>query len=56
MWDAGARGIGLGGLTGGTSTDEGEDEVLHVGPPVVMGEEEAGFEDARVARGGGIMV
>ena len=36
--DAGARGIDLGGLTGGATTDEGGDEVLHVGPPVIFGE------------------
>ena len=56
MQDAGARGIDLGGLTGGTTTDEGGDKVLHVGPPVIIGEEKAGFEDARVAHGGGIVV
>ena len=56
VWDTGTRGNGLGGLTGGASTDEGGDEVLHVGPPVVVGEEEASFEDARVAHGGGIVV
>ena len=54
--DAGARGIDLGGLTGGTTMDEGGDEVLHVGPPVIFGKEKASFEDARVARSGGIMV
>ena len=54
--DMGPRGNGLGGLTGGAAMDEGGDEVLHVGPPVVVGKKEASFEDARVARGGGIVV
>ena len=54
--DTGARGIDFGGLTGGAATNEGGDEGLHVGPPVVLGEEKASFEDARVARGGGIVV
>ena len=52
----GARGIGLGGLTGGATADEGGDEGLHVGPPVVLDDEETGFEDTGVACGGGIMV
>ena len=56
VWDAGVRGIDLGGLTGGATTDKGGDEGLHVGPPVILGEEKAGFEDARVARSGGIVV
>ena len=54
--DAGARGIDLGGLTGGATTDEGGDEGFHVGPPVIFGEEKAGFEDARVACSRGIVV
>ena len=54
--DAGARGIDLSGLTGGATTDEGGDEGLHVGPPVIFGKEEASFEDARVACSGGIVV
>ena len=54
--NAGARGVDLGGLTGGATVDEGGDEGLHVGPPVIFGEEKASFEDARVARSGGIVV
>ena len=54
--DAGARGIDLGGLTGGATPDEGGDKGLHVGPPVILGDEETGFEDAGVASGGGIVV
>jgi hypothetical protein len=54
--NAGARGIDFGGLTGGASADKGGDEVLHVGPPVILGDEEAGFEGAGVTCGGGIMV
>ena len=54
--DTGARGIDFCGLTNGATTDEGGDEGFHVGPPVVLGDEEAGFEDAGVARGGGIVV
>ena len=56
MRDAGARGSDLGGLTGGATTDEGGDKVLHVGPPVIVGEEKASFENTGVAHGGGIMV
>ena len=56
VWDVGARGIDLGGLAGGASTDKGGDEGLHVGPPVIFGEEKASFEDARVACSGGIVV
>ena len=54
--DAGARGNGFGGLAGGTSSDEGGDEGFHMGPPIVLGDEKAGFEDTRVSCGGGIMV
>jgi hypothetical protein len=54
--DTGARGIDFGGLTGGATLDEGGDKGFHVGPPVIFGEEKAGFEDARVTCGGGIMV
>ena len=56
VWDMGTRGIGLSGLTGGAAADEGGDEVLHVGPPVVVGEEEASFKDTRVTRGRGIVI
>ena len=56
VWDVGARGIDLDGLTGGATTDEGGDEGFHVGPPVILGEEKASFEDARVAHSGGIVV
>jgi hypothetical protein len=56
VWDTGARGIGFGGLTGGATPDEGGDKVFHVGPPVILGEKKAGFEDARVTCSGGIMV
>ena len=54
--NAGARGIDFGGLTGGAAPDEGGDKGLHVGPPVILGDEETGFEDARVTCGVGIMV
>ena len=54
--DAGARGIDFGGLTSGATTDEGGNKGLHVGPPVVFSDEEAGFENAGVTRGGGIVV
>ena len=54
--DTGARGIDFGGLTGGATTDEGGDEGLHVRPPVIFGDEEAGFEDAGVTGSGGIVV
>ena len=54
--DAGARGIGFGGLTGGAAPNEGGDEGFHVGPPVILGNEKAGFEDARVTCGRGIVV
>ena len=54
--DTGARGIGFGGLTGGATPDEGGDKGFHVGPPVVFGYKKAGFEDARVACSGGIVV
>ena len=56
VWDTGARGIDFGGLTGGATLDEGGDKVLHMGPPVIFGDEKAGFEDARVTCSGGIMV
>ena len=54
--NAGARGNGFGGLAGGTTADERGDKGFHMGPPVILGDEEAGFEDAGVACGGGIMV
>ena len=54
--DTGARGIDFGGLTGGATSDEGGDKGLHVGPPVILGDEETGFEDAGVTCGVGIMV
>ena len=54
--DTGARGINFGGLTGGATTDERGDKGLHMGPPVVFSDEEAGFENAGVTRGGGIVV
>ena len=56
MGNTGSRGNGLGGLTGGTTVDERGDKGFHMGPPVIFGDEEAGFEDAGVACGGGIMV
>ena len=56
VWNVRARGIDFGGLTGSATADEGGDKGLHVGPPVIFGEEEASFEDARVACSGGIMV
>ena len=54
--DTGVRGIDFGGLTGGATADEGGDKGLHVGPPVILGDEETGFEDAGVAGGVGIML
>ena len=56
MGNMGPRGNGFGGLTGGATADERGDKGLHMGPPVVFGDEEAGFEDAGVTCGGGIMV
>ena len=54
--NTGSRGNGFGGLTSGATADEGGDKGLHMGPPVIVSDEEAGFEDAGVACGGGIMV
>ena len=54
--DTGARGVNFGGLAGGATPDEGGNKGLHVGPPVILGNEETGFEDAGVAGSGGIMV
>ena len=54
--NAGARGSSLSGLTGGATANEGGDEGLHVGPPIVFGDKEAGFEDAGVTRSRGIVV
>ena len=54
--NAGPRGNGFGGLTGGATADERGDKGFHMGPPIILGNEEAGFEDAGVACGGGIMV
>ena len=56
MGNTGPRGNGFGGLTGGATADERGDKRFHMGPPVIFGEEEAGFEDAGVACGGGVMV
>ena len=56
MGNAGTRSNGFGGLTGSAAMDEGGDKGFHVGPPVIFGNKEAGFEDAGVACGGGIMV
>jgi hypothetical protein len=36
--------------------DVGGNKVLHVGPPVVLGEEMASFEDSGVASGQGIVI
>ena len=54
--DTGARGIGFGGLTGGATPDEGSDKSFHMGPPVILGDEKAGFEDTGVACSGGVVV
>ena len=54
--DAGARGSGLGGLTSGASSYEGGNKGLHMGPPVILGDEKAGFEDTGVACSGGVVV
>ena len=56
MRDVGARGVGFGGLTSGATADERGDESLHVGPPVIFGDKEAGFEDTGVTCSGGIVV
>ena len=50
------RGVNFGGLAGGATPDEGGNKGLHVGPPIIFSDEEAGFEDARVTCGGGIVV
>ena len=54
--DAGARGIDFGGLAGGAPSNERGDKGLHVRPPIVLGDEETGFEDPWVTGGGGIVV
>ena len=54
--NTGARGNGFGGLTGGATPDERDDKGFHVGPPIIFGDEKAGFEDAGVTCGGGVMV
>ena len=54
--NTGSRGNGFGGLTNGTTADERGDKGLHMGPPVIFSNKEAGFEDAGVACSGGIMV
>ena len=56
MRDTGARGDGFGGLTGGAAANEGGDKGFHVGPPVIFGDEKAGFEYAGMTCGGGIVV
>ena len=56
VWNTGARGIGFRGLTGGATPDEGGDKGFHVGPPVILGDKKASFEDARVTCSGGIVV
>ena len=54
--NTGARGNGFGGLTGGAAPDERGDKGFHMGPPIIFGDEKAGFEDAGVTWGGGVMV
>ena len=54
--DTGAGGIGFSGLAGGAALDEGGDKGFHVGPPVILGDKKAGFEDTGVACGKGIVV
>ena len=54
--NTGARGNGFGGLTGGATLDKRGNKGLHMGPPIVLGDEKAGFEDAGVTWGGGVMV
>ena len=56
MGNTGSRGNGLGGLTGGATVDEGGDKGFHMGPPIVVGDEKASFEDAGVTCSGGVMV
>ena len=55
----GSAGVGhkrFGGLAGGASTDEGGNEVLYMGPPVVFCKEETSFQNSRVTRCGGVMI
>ena len=54
--NAGASGISLSSLAGGTTTDEGRNEVFHMGPPVVLCEEKTSFQYARVTCRGRIMI
>ena len=54
--NTGVRGNGFGGLTGGATSDKRGDKGFHMGPPIILGEEKAGFEDAGVTRGGRVMV
>ena len=54
--NTGAGGNGFCGLTGGATSDEGGDKGFHVGPPIILGDEKAGFKDAGVTCGGGVMV
>ena len=54
--NTGSRGDGLGGLTGGATLDEGGDKGFHMGPPIILGDKKAGFEDAGVTCSGGVMV
>ena len=56
MRNARARGVNFGGLAGGATPDKGGNKGFHMGPPVVLGDEETGFEDAGVTCSGGIMV
>ena len=54
--DTGARGVNFGGLASCATPDEGGNKGFHVGPPVILGDEETGFEDAGVTCSGGVMV
>ena len=56
MGNTRSRGNGFGGLTGGATADKGGDKRFHMGPPIIFGDEKAGFEDAGVTCGGGVMV
>ena len=56
VWCAGASCDGFGGLASGATADEGGNEILHVGPPVVLSKEKTDFQDAGVTHCGGVMI
>ena len=56
MRNTGARGVNFGGLASGATPDKRGNKGFHVGPPIILGDEETGFEDAGVTCSGGVMV